>query len=396
MPIDLDAYVERRASHCAKWNWFDDDVIPMWVADMDFRSPDAVVTALKERADHGIFGYPLPPASFKALLVERMATRHHWTILPEDIVFMPGLVLGLNLVSQMIGAVGDAVLTLTPIYPPFLSAPTNQGRVLQTASMALRQDDGKRITYELDMDALEAAVTPQTKLFLLCNPHNPAGIAFSRHDLEQIADFCVRHDLIICSDEIHCDLLASGTEHISIATLSREIAQRTITLLAPSKTFNIPGLKCSLAVVQNPDLAKRLGELVYGGGTGVNIMGFAGGEAAYRDGQEWLDNVLLYLQANRDTALAYLDEHLPSLKATCPQATYLLWIDCRGLALPEGMAAQTLFLERGRVALSNGADFGADGAGFVRLNYGTTREILLEGLGRMKAAVESLKVVAAG
>jgi cysteine-S-conjugate beta-lyase len=303
---------------------------------------------------------------------------------------MPGLVMGLNFVSHLFASPDEAILTQTPIYPPFLNSPKNQNRTIHTAPLAMTRD-GNRLRYELDMDALEAAVTPQTKVFLLCNPHNPGGRVWTRAELEQIAEFCLRHDLIIASDEIHCDLVYPEYQHISIASLSPEVAARTITLLAPSKTFNVPGLCASFAVVQDADMLKTLRDWVFANGAGVNVMGYTAMQAAYSGGQEWLDNVLPYLQVNRDVVMDYVDENMPDIPTTSPEGTYLMWMDCRVLNLPEGKTAQQFFLEKGRVALNDGSGFGDGGTGFVRLNFATTRDTVMEGLRRMKTAYDALK-----
>ncbi|MDZ4768402.1 MAG: PatB family C-S lyase [Chloroflexota bacterium] len=388
-PIDFDAIIERRASGSAKWNWFDHDVLPMWVADMDFRAPDALIAALHERLDHGVFGYQMDEPALRTTLVERLAARHAMQITPEQIVLLPGLVMGLNCISAIVGTSGDGVLTQTPIYPPFLSAPVNQGRTLQTAPLTVSHD-GASLTYTLDMDALAAAVTPRTRLFLLCSPHNPIGRVWTRGELEQIADFCVRHDLIIASDEIHCDLTYSAPQHISIASLSPEIAARTITMLAPSKTFNIPGLGLSVLIVQDADLLKRMNEWRYGMGALVNALGLTAGLAAYRDGQPWLDQLMPYLQANRDLVIETIARDMPLLSMTVPDATYLAWIDCRALTLPDAQTPAAWFLEQGRVAFNDGATFGAGGAGFIRLNFAAPRATVIEGLARMKRAYDLL------
>lgn len=393
MTFDFDTFVERRSSGSAKWNWFDHDVLPMWVADMDFKVTPVIVDALKERAEHGIFGYPVDTPELREALISRLASRHNMQVHSDNLVMIPGLVMGLNFVSHVVGAPGDSVLTLAPIYPPFLSAPKNQGRDVQMAALTVSRT-GNRLYYEIDFDALEAALTPQTKLFMLCNPHNPVGRVWTRAELEGIADFCLRHDLIISSDEIHCDLVYADFSHISIASLSPEVAARTITLLAPSKTFNIPGLGMGFAVVQDKTLHAKLHDWVHGNGAGVNVMGLTAALAAFTGGQPWLDDLLHYLQENRDVATAYIDQNMPEIATTCPEGTYLMWLDCRALPLPEGKTAHTYFLEQGRVAVNDGAAFGIGGDGFTRLNFGTTRATLLEGLGRMKSAYDKLKLSA--
>ncbi|MBL8134777.1 MAG: PatB family C-S lyase [Anaerolineae bacterium] len=393
MAYDFDTFVERRASGSEKWRQFDHDVLPMWIADMDFKAPDAVIAALRGRVEHGIFGYHFDEPALRDNLIERLRLRHAITINPDEIVFIPGLVTALNFVSHLIGVPGDGVLTLTPIYPPFLKAPKHQQRIVQTAPLAVTRD-GQRLHYEIDFDALEAAVTPQTRLFMLCNPHNPVGRTFTRAELEGLSEFCLRHDLIVASDEIHCDLLYPGEQHISLASLSPEIANRCITLMAPSKTFNLPGLALGFAVVQNSDLLKRLRDHQTGMGSFVNALGYTAALAAYRDGQDWLDQAMRYLEQNRETAIRFIDEHMPDITTTRPQATYLLWLDCRAVSLPGDKSPYAHFLEQGRVALNDGAAFGEPGRGFVRLNYATSRDTVIQGLERMKSAYDALRVSA--
>ncbi len=378
MTYDFNSFIDRRHQFdCAKWTIYPDEVIPLWVADMDFRSPAPVIQALHERVEHGIFGYQNDCPELRALLVERMNTRHSLPVSGDDIVFMPGLVFGLNTVGRTVAAPGSGVLMNTPIYPPFLTVPKNNDCLLQTAPMASSVTDGI-LRYEVDFDALEAAVTPETRLFLFCNPHNPVGRVYTRPELEAIADFCLRHDLIICSDEIHCDLLYPGAQHISIAALSPEVAERTVTLLAPSKTFNLPGFGLGFAVISNPALRKDVEETMHKIGAGVNALAFTAAEAAYRDGQPWLDEVMAYLQGNRDALIDFVQENLPSVPVTRPEGTYLAWLDFRGLDLQPD--PYTFFLDNARVAYSGGVSF--DAPGFIRVNYGTTRETLMEALQR--------------
>ncbi|GIV79829.1 PatB family C-S lyase [Litorilinea aerophila] len=386
---NFDQYVERRGSDSAKWGVYGDDVLPLWVADMDFPSPPAVLEALHQRVDHGIFGYGMEPLALKELICERMARLHRWQISPDDILFLPGLVCGLNVVTRAIGEPGDAVVVSTPVYPPFLTAPGNQDRRLQTADLAVsqvRHQDRLHPRYEFDPDAFQAALDERTRLFILCNPHNPVGRAFTPAELSTMAELCARHDLVICSDEIHCDLLMGETRHVPIASLDPEIAARTITLVAPSKTYNIPGLGCSMAIVPNADLRRRLERAKAGIVPHINVMGFVAALAAYREGDAWLSALLAYLTANRDFAVDYLARHMPQLKTTVPEATYLLWIDCREAHLPA--KPQQFFLEEAKVALNDGAAFGPAGEGFVRLNYGCPRATLEEALARMARALQ--------
>jgi cystathionine beta-lyase len=384
MTFNFDQIIDRRASDSGKWNYFDADVLPMWVADMDFAAPPAVIVALQVRIAHGVFGYGADAPALRDLLAERMQQLYNWVIAPEDIVFLPGLVCGLNVVSAAIGAPGDGVLINTPVYGPFLTAPVNQGRMLQSAPLCYEMA-GQQLRYGLDFPATAGAIQPNTRLFLLCNPHNPVGRAYTRAELLGLAELCARNDLVICSDEIHCDLLLDQTQHIPIAALDPAIAARTVTLMAPSKTFNIPGLGASFAIVQNKELRQRVEKAAAGIVPHTNILGVVAMDAAYRHGDAWLHELRAYLTANRDFAVSFIGEHLPGLRVTVPEATYLLWLDCNAAAL-EGTPAAYLMKEA-RLAVNDGAWFGEGGAGFVRLNFGCPRATLARGLELLRQAI---------
>lgn len=381
---DFDHPVERRGTDSGKWGWFGEDVLPMWVADMDFASPQPIINALLHRIQHGVFGYGMDSPLLKQVLVDRMAQRYGWTIQPDDIVMLPGLVSGLNVVSRAVGEPGDGVLINTPVYGPFLTAPVNQQRTLQSAPLHATHA-GQHLHYELNMSGLTAAMAPHTRLFLLCNPHNPVGRAFTRAELTEIAAFCDQHNLMICSDEIHCDLLLGGTQHIPIASLAPEVAQRTITLMAPSKTFNVPGLGASFAIIQNPGLRKQFEAAMAGIVPHVNILGMVAAEAAYTECDDWLQALRAYLTANRDFAVRYVEEHMPDVVTTIPEATYLLWLDLRMTGLGDKPADR--LLKDAKLAVNEGSWFGAGGEGFIRLNFGCPRSTLAEGLERIRAAV---------
>jgi len=314
------------------------------------------------------------------VVLARLAKRYGWNVERESLLWLPGLVTGLNVVCRAVGEDGDVVVTAVPVYPPFLTAPKNSRRALVTVPLA---QVGER--WELDLERFEASITPSTRLFLLCNPHNPVGRVFTRAELEALAAVCERHDVVICSDEIHCDLILDpGATHTPIAALSPEVARRTITLMAPSKTFNLPGLGCSFAVIQNPDLRKRFRAAAAGIVPHVNILGFAAALAAYRDGGEWLAQLLSYLRGNLGAVLRAMPG-MPGLAMSAPEATYLAWVDARGT----GVENPARFFEEAGVGLSDGADFG--GPGFVRLNFGCPRATLDEALSRMAKAVDSLR-----
>ncbi len=388
MSFDFDTPIDRRGTDSAKWLYYGEDVLPLWVADMDFRSPQPVIDALVERAQHGIFGYAMPSDSLVETLLERLATRHHWNVGKDALMFLPGLVTAMNVVARAVGEPGDGVAMTTPVYPPFFSAVTNSSRTLDAARLR-EVREGRTVRYEIDFEALEAAVTPRTRLFMLCNPHNPIGRVYTRAELEQLAEFCIRHDLIICSDEIHCDLVLGDAPHISIATLGPEVAQRTITLLAPSKTFNVPGLGFSFAVVENEALRARLTATSDGIVPHPNLMGYAAAEAAYRDGGPWLDALLDYLRGNRDLLVNFVRERLPDVVTTVPEGTYLAWLDFRNVPLPEGVDPFRFCLEHAKVALNDGAVFGDGGEGFTRLNFGCPRATLKLALEEIAQALET-------
>ncbi len=373
----------RRGTDSLKWQRYG-DALPLWVADMDFISPEPVLAALRDRVAHGVFGYGAPPDELTETLCARMADLYRWAVAPDEIVYLPGLVSGLNVVCRAVGEPGDAVLVQTPVYPPFLSAPTNQDRRLLAAELCAESRDG-RLHYTFDDDAFAASIGPRTRLFILCHPHNPVGRAFDAAELTRLATLCERHDLVVCSDEIHCDLLFDDRRHTPFATLSPEIARRCITLMAPSKTFNIAGLGASFAIIQNPELRRRFKRAMRGIVPDANILGLTAALAAYRHGGDWLRELLVYLAANRDYAADYIARHLPGVRATVPEATYLTWLDCREAGISGN--PHEFFLENAQVALNDGAAFGPGGEGFVRLNFGCPRTTLAEGLERMRVAL---------
>lgn len=391
MKYDFNQIIERRGSDSAKWAWYGEDTLPLWVADMDFPSPEPVIEALHRRLEHPFFGYGVEPVALAEALCERMERLYGWEITPRDIMFLPGLVSGLNVISRATGRPGDKVLVQTPVYPPFLSAPENQEQGLTDAPLQ-EVVNGNIISYEIDYDRFEAAITPETHLFLLCNPHNPIGRGYSTEELTRLGEICLRHDLVICSDEIHCDLLLGGTQHVPTASVSPELAQRCVTLIAPSKTFNLPGLGCSAAIVQNPELRRKIERAKAGIVPHVNVLGFVAALAAYTQGQEWLDELRLYLTGNRDLLVEYITQNFPGVRTTVPQATYLGWLDFREVGLSE--APFQFFLREAKVALNEGGHFGKAGEGFVRINFGCPRPTLTEALERMKQALQKVVEVA--
>jgi len=382
MTFDFDRVIDRRPSDSNKWRKFPADVLPLWVADMDFPSPPAVVQALRARVEHGFFGYLMERPELHEVVAERVAKRYGWSVSPDAVMPLPGVIAGFNLALRALIAPGDGLLVQTPVYPPILRAAGNHG--LTRDEHALTRDGGGR--YRVDLDAFARAVGPRTRAFLLCNPHNPVGRVFERAELEGMAAVCTRRDLWIVADEIHGELLLDGRRHVPIATLSPEIEARTITFMAPSKTFNLPGLKCAVAIVPNASLRDRLTAAVADLVPKINVLGHAAAVAAYRNGDTWLEALLSYLEGNRDFLAKEVPRRLPGVTLAPPEATYLAWLDCRGARIPGG-DPYTFFLERAKVALNDGRLFGPGGEGFVRLNFGCPRALLAEGLERMAKAL---------
>lgn len=383
MSYNFDQVIERRHTESIKWRRYEEDVLPLWVADMDFTAPEPVIRALEERVAHGIFGYSGPPDGLREVIQERLVELYNWRVAADEIFFIPGVVTGFNKTCHAIGAPGDEILVEPPVYPPMLTAPEAAGRVCKTVQLV----EGRE-RYERDLEAFERAISERTSLFLLCNPHNPVGRVFDKDELENLAEVCLRHDIVICSDEIHCDLVFRGHPHIPIASLAPEIAAQTITFFAPSKTYNIAGLSCSVGVIQNPELREHFDEAVAGVVPHINVLGYTAALAAYRDGQAWLDALMDYLEANRDYVLDYIAAFMPAIECNLPEGTYLAWLDCRDAGIPGN--PHEFFLERARVALNDGADFGSGGEGFVRLNFGCPRATLTAALERMRAALDDL------
>jgi cystathionine beta-lyase len=383
---DFDRVIERRGTGSSKWSKYPADVLPLWVADMDFPSPEPVVRALRERVDHGVYGYgpQLEVTELSEVFADRLQKRYGWRVSPEALVMIPGVIPGFNVACRMLASPGEGIAMQTPLYPPLLRVPGNIG--LRFDEVPLARDTGGR--YSVDLEAFGAAIQPDTRIFLLCNPHNPVGRVFTREELAGIAEVCLRRGLAIVSDEIHCDLVFSGHRHLPIASLDPAIADRTITLMAPSKTFNLAGLKCSLAIIPDQALRERFVAARLDLVQTTNILGYTAALAAYRDGQPWLDDLLRYLEGNRDALDRYVRGNLPGLSMVAPEGTYLAWLDCRAARLP-GNDPFTFFLERGKVAFNDGAAFGTRGQGFVRLNFGCPRVLLEQGLERMREALAS-------
>lgn len=380
MTFDFDTPLNRVGTDSQKWQKYAGrDVLPMWVADMDFISPPAIIEALHHRVEHGVFGYARPVKSTVDAVVGAMQQRYGWTIDPSWIVWLPGLVVGLNVTAQAFAEVGDEVLTLAPVYPPFMSAPKNSRRRSVTVPWAL-----ERGHWTIDWAALEEAVTPRTKVFYLCNPHNPLARVWRRDELTRLSEFCLRHKLVLCSDEIHCDLIIEpNLPHVPTAVLGGEIAAHTVTLMAPSKTYNVPGLGTSIAIISDAALRTRFIRATAGIVAEVTCLGYTACEAAYRHCEPWRQELLAALRRNREYLVDYLARELPMIRVEAPiEATYLAWLNVSALGFEDPVAR----FEAHGVGLSDGAFFGARKGSHVRINFGCPPSTLAEGLRRMKAA----------
>ena len=382
MVFDFDRIIERRGTDSMKWRRYG-EAIPMWVADMDFAAPEPVIEALRARVEHGIFGYASEPASLREVLCAWLQRRFSWTVPSDALVFVPGVVAAFNVACRAFCEPGDGVLVQPPVYPPMRAAPANFG--LTRDESELSQDANGR--YFVDYDRMADAITDRTRLFMLCSPHNPTGRVFTREELLAMAEISLRRGLTICSDDIHCDLVFEPHQHLPIASLDPEIARRTVTVMAPSKTFNIPGLGFSFAIIEDADLRKRFTAASRDIVPHINVLGYVGALAAYTEGEPWLEACIAYLRQNRDILMQFVTERLPGVCMALPEATYLAWLDFRAANLPED--PQLFFLKHAGVALNEAAALGPGGEGFARLNFGCPRSTLVEVLERMERALLS-------
>lgn len=362
-----------------------EDVIPMWVADMDFRTPDFILDALRERLDHEILGYTYIPSSFGRSAADWILRRHGWNVKPSWISFSPGVVPALNLLVMAFTDPGDSIIVQPPVYFPFFSAVKNHGRVL--VNNPLRLEKG---SYVMDFDDLVSKIDNRTKMLILCSPHNPTGNVWSAEALEKLGELCLKHDIILVSDEIHADLVFPPYRHVPTASLSSELAKKTITCMSPSKTFNLAGLSTAYLVTPDADMRRRyegmLDRVHVGSG---NLFGLIAQEEAYRFGDEWLDSLIDYLAGNLKLLTDYISKKIPKVHIIHPQATYLAWLDFRELEMEQRHLNDLLIREAG-LGLSDGTLFGEEGKGFQRINFGCPREILHKALQNLQSSLAKL------
>jgi cystathionine beta-lyase len=390
MSYNFDQVINRRNTHSYKWDqseklFGDPDILPLWVADMDFESPPAVKAALEKRAAQGVYGYTIRTEGYINAVVSWFSKRHGWDIKPQWLTDSPGIVTSLSLAVELFSEPGAPVILQSPVYYPFYDVIRMNGREVAKNPLVIRSG-----RYEMDYAHLEELMKGGAKLMLLCSPHNPGGRVWEREELVRLGELCQKYGVIVVSDEIHGDLAFPGSKHIPFASISPEFAQNSITLLAPTKTFNLPGLQSSVIVSANSELKRKLDYRIKT--LSIHMMNFFipdAIQAAYLESEEWLDELLVYLRGNTDYAIEYLAEHLPELKPMKPDGTYLLWVDCRALNLDVNGLKELMF-KKARVAFTEGSVFGSEGEGYLRFNLACPRSILTEALERFTQAVKEL------
>ncbi|WP_018394241.1 PatB family C-S lyase [Bacillus sp. 37MA] len=387
----FDEVIERRGTNAVKWDelkavFGKEDVLPMWVADMDFKAPDAVIEAVQKEAAHGIYGYTLVPDSARESIVAWMSVRHNWVIQKEWLLFNHGVVPSIGAAIEALTKPGDAVIVQPPVYNPFFDMVEKNDRKLVHSELLLQDN-----RYEMNFaDIEEKIISEKAKMFVLCSPHNPGGRVWTKEELTRLADICQKHGVYIVSDEIHSDLTREPHKHVPISSLSEDYSAFTVTLIAPSKTFNLAGLQASALIIPNNVVRVKIQKVfARQGAFTLNRLGIAAMEAAYRYGHEWLDEAIDYIQRNNRLVKEYVEAEIPELTVMEPEGSYLVWIDCRKLGLSD-KELLTLFLDAG-IALGNGAKYGPGGEGFMRINVACPRSLVQDGVERMKKAVDSIK-----
>ncbi len=377
----------RNASNSIKWAWYPKDVLPMWVADMDFLTPKPILSALHKAVDHGVLGYEMPMQPLKETVAARMDNLYSWKVKPEMVIAVTGIVSGLSVAARMACTPKRGVLMQTPVYNEFHEVKNNIG-IPQLNAPFIKHVNGNIISYEIDWDIFEKQIK-KAGMFLLCNPHNPLGIIFSRKELLKMAELCIKNNVLIVSDEIHSELLLDNNKFTPMAKLSAEIAKHTITLVSPSKTFNIAGLFCGFAIITDKDLRERYEKELNHLRLHVGSLGLIAAQTAFSgkcDG--WLKEMNHYLTGNRDFIVDYVTEYMPDVRLTVPDATYLGWLDFTQTGI-DGSPFE-FFLKNAKVAASEGKIFGKEGEGHIRLNFGTSRKLLEQGLEQMRKALKSI------
>lgn len=389
MKYDFDQEIDRKGSKCEKYDnlvtvFSCNDITPLWVADTDFATPPFIMDAIRARAEHPVLGYSFRDEGYFKSIASWLKNRGGWSVDLASLEFSPGVVCGISYGVNSLTEVGDKVVIQPPVYPPFARTVAANGRVV--VNNPLKLVNGR---YEIDFEGLDCALS-DAKMFILCNPHNPTGRVFTRDELRHIGELCLKYGVKIVSDEIHCDLVMPGQKHIHMASISKEIADITLTYLAPSKTFNTAGLSTSVAIITNPEMMKMYrsnsDKLHVGQG---NIFGAVALQAAYENGGEWVDELMVYLEGNADYVVDFIAKNMPKIKCYKPEATFLLWLDCRKMAMSV-KELNEFMITKARLGLNDGSAFGKDGEGFMRLNIGTTRKTLEKAMNQLKTAYDNL------
>jgi cystathionine beta-lyase len=388
---NFDEPAGREGTDCIKYDRREEtfgvkDIIPMWVADMDFNTPDFVVESLQKRLDHQIYGYSFRSSEYFQSMISWIKTRHNWTVEKEWISFSPGIVPALNFCTLAFTQPGDSIIVQPPVYFPFFSAAESHGRNL--IYNRLTESEGK---WNMDYNSLIAGIDSKTKMIIISNPHNPVGRVWTPEELNNLADICLKNNILIISDEIHCDLVLPGFTHTPMASLSEKIAENTVTLIAPSKTFNLAGLSTSSVIIKNPVLRKSFNRIVdnlhVGNG---NIFGNTASIAAYTKGHKWLDALLDYIDNNIEFVKDYCGKMIPEIIPVQPEATYMIWLDCRRFGM-SGKDLQNFFVHKAGVGMNEGSTFGPGGEGFMRMNLGTTHQTVMKAMEQIERAVASVR-----
>jgi len=388
---NFDEPAKREGTSCIKYDLREEtfglkDVIPMWVADMDFNTPDFIIKSMQNRLNHEIFGYSFRPPEYFVSIINWLKSRHNWEVEKEWISFCPGIVPALNLCTLAFTEPGDSIIVQPPVYFPFFSAVESHGRKL--IYNQLKESDGNWV---MNYDSLIAGIDGKTKMIIISNPQNPIGRVWSPEELNRLAEICLKNNILILSDEIHCDLVLPGFSHTPFANLSEKIAENTITCIAPSKTFNLAGLSTSSVIISNPVLRRSFNRLVetlhIGNG---NIFGTTASIAAYSNGHKWLDALLDYVDHNIDFVVDYCRKMIPEIIPVQPEATYMIWLDCRNFSM-NGKELRNFFINKAGVGLNEGSTFGPGGDGFMRMNLATTHQIVMRAMEQIERAVASLR-----
>ena len=388
---NFDEPAGREGTDCIKYDRREEtfgvkDIIPMWVADMDFNTPDFIVESLQKRLEHQIYGYSFRSSEYFHSMITWIKTRHNWTVEKEWISFSPGIVPALNFCTLAFTQPGDSIIVQPPVYFPFFSAAESHGRNL--IYNRLTESEGK---WNMDYNSLIAGIDSKTKMIIISNPHNPVGRVWTPEELNNLADICLKNNILIISDEIHCDLVLPGFTHTPMASLSEKIAENTVTLIAPSKTFNLAGLSTSSVIIKNPVLRKSFNRIVdnlhVGNG---NIFGNTASIAAYTKGHKWLDALLDYIDNNIEFVKDYCGKMIPEIIPVQPEATYMIWLDCRRFGM-SGKDLQNFFVHKAGVGMNEGSTFGPGGEGFMRMNLGTTHQTVMKAMEQIERAVASVR-----